>query len=116
MKSRFRAAVSVAALTTLAGCGSAHPVHHPAPRPSPPAWCTPQMAAAVNGSNPARLTPYLRDSPLIRTIYRQWAFVLAENSLIWHPWSITRLDNDAPVTTTGLPLGTIAALNKVCNP
>jgi hypothetical protein len=121
------AALAIAALAVaLAACGSTNPAASHAKPPStppvavatsaPPSWCTAAFARAGNGSTPAALEPWLRDSPVIRALFQQWSFVLAENRLIDHPHSIAWLWNNAPVTTAGLQQAQqdIDKINRIC--
>jgi hypothetical protein len=129
MRTIFIVSAAVAGLA-LTACGTTtttlHPTHtaaapvaaaaSSAPAP-PPSWCTASFARAVKGSTPAALEPWLRDSAVIRDLFRQWSFVLAENGLIDHPHSIAWLGNNAPVTTGGLEQADqdISKINRICS-
>ncbi|HUY51670.1 MAG TPA: hypothetical protein VMV92_39200 [Streptosporangiaceae bacterium] len=126
MKTAITAAVTATGIAlAAAGCGGssspASPAHTVKPSPAvgaiaAPSWCTPALASAINGNDAATLLPYVHGSRYIRDIYQSWNFTLAENALAGAQWSIQQLENNAPVTTTGLQNvpGDVRQLNRIC--
>jgi hypothetical protein len=85
-----------------------------------PSWCGPALARAINGDNAVKLIRYKKYDSHIRDLFQAWTLTLSMNGLLPnHPyWSISRLLNNAPVTTGPLyqaASADIPYVNRLCN-